>query len=278
MPKRNVDESFFTDESISDLSDFEFRLWLGLITQADDYGRWDARPAIIKGRIFPLRVNLTLKSIEDAIATLSTASCIVLYNVDGRPYYQLTNWHEHQRVRNSKPKFPAPAAECSENSQLAATRRNSPQLAATRREPPSPSSPSPAPFLPPSPPTPPVTPYNPPIPNPIIPSPFTTTKNLGDTIIMEDSASVCARLHIDSAWEVSEKARMATAHRLVDWIRKVGLPSAKYNSLYDLVYSSLDMDVSPEEIIDIATGDTGNCFSGDIANAQYNALRKRGLL
>ena len=95
---------------------------------------------------------------------------------------------------------------------------------------------------------------------------------------MEDSASVCARLHIDSAWEVSEKARMATAHRLVDWIRKVGLPSAKYNSLYDLVYSSLDMGVSPEEIIDFATSDTGNCFSGDIANAQRNALRKRGLL
>lgn len=95
---------------------------------------------------------------------------------------------------------------------------------------------------------------------------------------MVDSAGVCARLHIDSAWKVSEKARMATAHRLVDWIRAENLPAAKYNSLYDLVYSSLDMGVSPEEIIDIAAADSGSCFSGDIANAQRNVLRKRGLL
>lgn len=148
----------------------------------------------------------------------------------------------------------------------------------TRDSLPSPSSPSPAPFLPPSPPTPPVTPYNPPNPNPVIPSPFTTTKDLRDTRNMVDSAGVCARLHIDSAWKVSEKARMATAHRLVDWIRADNLPAAKYNSLYDLVYSSLDMGVSPEEIITAAITDIGFCFSGDMANAQYNALRKRGLL
>ena len=52
MPNRIIKESTFTSEKISSLSDFEFRLWVGLITQADDAGRGDARPAIIRAGCF----------------------------------------------------------------------------------------------------------------------------------------------------------------------------------------------------------------------------------
>ena len=142
----------------------------------------------------------------------------------------------------------------------------------------SPSSPSPAPFLPPLPPTPPITPYNPPNPNPVIPIQYTSTKISRDTAVLAESACVRERLRIDSAWETSERARMATAHRLVDWIRAAELPAAKYNTLYDLVYSSLDMGVAPDTIIAAALTDNGNSFSGDLSNAQSYALKKRGLL
>ena len=143
---------------------------------------------------------------------------------------------------------------------------------------PSPSSPSPAPFLPPLPPTPPITPYNPPNPNPVIPSQYTSTKISRDTAVLAECARVREHLNIDSAWETSERARMATAHRLVDWIRASELPAAKYNTLYDLVYSSLDMGVPPDTIIFAALTDNGNSFSGDLSSAQYHALKKRGLL
>ena len=148
----------------------------------------------------------------------------------------------------------------------------------TRDSLPSPSSPSPAPFLPPLPPTPPITPYNPPNPNPVIPIQYTSTKISRDTAVLAESARVRERLNIDSAWETSERARIATAHRLVDWIRAAELPAAKYNTLYDLVYSSLDMGIAPDTIIAAALTDNGNSFSGDLSNAQLYALKKRGLL
>lgn len=108
MPNRIIKESTFTSDKISLLSDFEFRLWVGLITQADDAGRGDARPAIIKGRVFPLRERVTIKDIDSALHALAAGGCITLYTVGGKSYYQFPSWAAHQRVRDAKPKYPAP--------------------------------------------------------------------------------------------------------------------------------------------------------------------------
>ena len=106
MPNRIIKESAFTSDKIAMLSDFEFRLWVGLITQADDAGRGDARPAIIKGRVFALRDRTTLKDIDDALHTLAAHGCVSLYTVGGKPYYAFPNWAAHQRVRDVKPRYP----------------------------------------------------------------------------------------------------------------------------------------------------------------------------
>lgn len=108
MPNRIIKESAFTSDKISRLSDFEFRLWVGLITQADDAGRGDARPAIIKGRVFALRERVTIKDIDSALHALAAGSCVSLYEVGGKPYYQFPGWAAHQRVRDVKPKYPGP--------------------------------------------------------------------------------------------------------------------------------------------------------------------------
>lgn len=122
MPNRIIKETLCSSEKLAALSDFEFRLWIGLILQADDYGRGDARPAIIKGHVFPLRERLPLKDIENSLANLAAAGCVSLYAVDGRPYFQFPNWSQHQRIRNAKPKFPQPVADI---------RGDSPQVAAS---------------------------------------------------------------------------------------------------------------------------------------------------
>ena len=139
MPNRIIKESICTNEKIAALKDFEFRLWIGLITQADDAGRGDARPAIIKGHIFPLRDQVTAKNITDALDALATVGLISLYTVGGKLIYWLPGWNEHQRIRDCKPKFPGPedadpprvAATCGNSPQIAATRGNLPQTAAT---------------------------------------------------------------------------------------------------------------------------------------------------
>jgi len=129
MPNRIIKESTFTSDRIAALSDFEFRLWVGLITQADDAGRGDARPAIIKGRVFPLRERVSMTDIDKALHALAAGGCVSLYTVGGKPYYQFPHWAEHQRVRDAKPKYPGP-----EDGEILATRGESPQLAATRGE------------------------------------------------------------------------------------------------------------------------------------------------
>lgn len=106
MPNRIIKESAFLSEKISQLTDFEFRLWVGLITQADDLGRGDARPAIIKGRVFALRNRTTEKDIENALLHLAAVGCVSLYTVGGKPYFQFPNWAQHQRVRKIQPKYP----------------------------------------------------------------------------------------------------------------------------------------------------------------------------
>lgn len=129
MPNRIIKESLCSSEKISSLSDFEFRLWIGLITQVDDAGRGDARPAIIKGRVFPFRERLSIKDIDVALQALAAKGCVSLYKVDGKPYFWFPGWAKHQRIRDCKPKFPGPdesdtlhdsAATCGELPQVAA--------------------------------------------------------------------------------------------------------------------------------------------------------------
>ena len=128
MPNRIIKESICDSEKLAALSDFEFRLWVGLITQADDAGRGDARPAYIKGHVFPFRERVTTKDIDAALHALAAGSCVTLYNVGGRPYYSFPSWAKHQRIRDCKPKYPGPenadlpqpAADCGDLPQPAA--------------------------------------------------------------------------------------------------------------------------------------------------------------
>ena len=129
MPNRIIKDSLLDSEKIAQLNDFEFRLWVGLILQADDAGRGDARPAYIKGHVFTFRDRVTLKDIDAAFHALAAYSCVDLYTVGGRPYYAFPNWAKHQRIRDCKPKYPGP--EEADNVQSAAACGDLPQSAAT---------------------------------------------------------------------------------------------------------------------------------------------------
>ncbi len=130
MPNRIIKESLCTSEKIAALTDFEFRLWVGLITTVDDAGRGDARPLVIKGRVFPLRDRATVKEIDAALHGLAAKGCVSLYTVDGKPYFWFPTWTQHQRLDRAKPKYPGPdeqdcprqsAATCGDLRQSAAT-------------------------------------------------------------------------------------------------------------------------------------------------------------
>ena len=107
MPNRILKESICTSESIDRLSWLEEVTFYRLIVNCDDYGRMDARPPIIRARLFPLK-TLTDKQVQSAIESLRSAGMIDLYKVDGRSYLQIRQWARHQQIRSKKSKFPAP--------------------------------------------------------------------------------------------------------------------------------------------------------------------------
>lgn len=129
MPNRIISSGILTSESLSQLTWFEQCVFFKLLVLADDYGRYDGRPAVIRGQAFSLH-NVTNADIQAALSRLAAVGIVSNYEVDGRPYLQLEHWGKYQRLRNSKAKYPAPpdsAADCSESCD---SRRNSPQVAA----------------------------------------------------------------------------------------------------------------------------------------------------
>lgn len=137
MPNRMIKESICSSDSINNLSDFEFRLWVGLLVSADDAGRGDARPAIIKGHVFPLRERVTVKDIDTALHGLAAGGCVSLYTVGGKPYYRFPTWAAHQRIDRAKPKFPPPEeadADCGDTEPVSEFCGNPPRVAAECRD------------------------------------------------------------------------------------------------------------------------------------------------
>lgn len=121
MPNRIIKESIRISKNVNSMSDFQFRLWIYLITYVDDYGRGSADAEILKGFLFPRRKRVTETDIAKGLNDLAGMGCILLYEIDGESYFCFPNWGNHQRIRNCREKFPAPpdnlpqvAASCGE--------------------------------------------------------------------------------------------------------------------------------------------------------------------
>lgn len=107
MPNRIIKESICTSDNLDALSWFEEVLFYRLIVNCDDFGRMDARPPILRARLFPLK-TVTEKQISSALQSLRSAGIIDLYAVDGRSFLQMRTWERHQQLRAKKSKYPSP--------------------------------------------------------------------------------------------------------------------------------------------------------------------------
>ena len=132
MPDRLINESIRTSEKINSLTWFQEVLFTRLLTAVDDFGRFDARPAILKASLFPLKKDVTEQTIVDSLDKLAIIGLVNLYEVGGKPYLCLPTWADHQRVRNKRSKYPEPvicqrsAANCGELPQNAARIQSNP--------------------------------------------------------------------------------------------------------------------------------------------------------
>lgn len=106
MPNRILKERICRSDEIDQLTWMEEVLYYRLIVNCDDFGRFDGRISIIKNTLFPLKENMTAKSVKCAIDKLVTVGLVVLYEFEGKPYLQLPTWDKHQTIRAKKSKYP----------------------------------------------------------------------------------------------------------------------------------------------------------------------------
>jgi len=111
MPNRIIKQSICKSESIKKLSWFEEAFFYRLIVNCDDYGRADARLDALASDLFPVRREVTLKQVGDALNKLVTVGIVRVYEYDRQPYLQLLAWDKHQTIRNHKSKYPPPPEE-----------------------------------------------------------------------------------------------------------------------------------------------------------------------
>jgi hypothetical protein len=110
MPNRIIRESCRTSPTLDQLSDAAERLWWRLLTVADDYGRFDARPEVVCALSYPLRAGRQgeVARVRKALDELEQVGGIRRYAVAGRLYGYFVNWETYQRKPLSKAKFPSP--------------------------------------------------------------------------------------------------------------------------------------------------------------------------
>ena len=114
MPNRIIKETIRTSKKVNQISDFDFRLWVYLITYVDDYGRGSADTELLRSFLFPRRKDVTEARIEKALASLSAAEMLTIYMAGGERYLCFPNWEQHQTIRNKKSKFPEPESICNQ--------------------------------------------------------------------------------------------------------------------------------------------------------------------
>ncbi len=109
VPNRILKESICTSDTINGMSDAEEVFFYRLLVKCDDYGRLDARPAILRAWLYPLRLERVPEAmIKRRLAALVRHGLIWLYTVGGKRYLQVVTWARHQQVRAARSKYPSP--------------------------------------------------------------------------------------------------------------------------------------------------------------------------
>lgn len=107
MPNRIIKESICTSDNIDHLTPFQETVFIRLMVNCDDFGRFDGRAKVLSSRLFPLK-NIPVSEMEDAIKAMQEADLVDVYTVGDRPYIHMKTWGKHQTTRAKKSKFPAP--------------------------------------------------------------------------------------------------------------------------------------------------------------------------
>lgn len=109
MPTRYLKAGIRDSENIDKLSPMAECLFYRLLVTVDDFGRFDARPSMIRSACYPIRESMTAAKCEALLKELEQAGLIYIYAHDGKPYMQMRKWDNIPRAKESK--FPPMCAD-----------------------------------------------------------------------------------------------------------------------------------------------------------------------
>ncbi|MEU7042853.1 hypothetical protein AB0A77_17550 [Streptomyces varsoviensis] len=106
---RTIKPEAFISESLAAVSIAAERTFFGLLTQADDHGRFRDQAAVIAGLLWSLRPEHGPLEVEDDLTQLAGAELICRYEgEDGKRYLHIVTWGRHQKInRPSGVRHPA---------------------------------------------------------------------------------------------------------------------------------------------------------------------------
>lgn len=112
MPSRVIRGEINRSSSMARVSPWARLTFRALLNAVDDYGRLNAEPDLLKADLHPLENDITAEMVERNVAELAADGCVVLYEVEGRPYLALPNWEKHRAGgrRSAQSKYPEPPA------------------------------------------------------------------------------------------------------------------------------------------------------------------------
>ena len=109
--KRSIQPCIWQDPDFGTLSPIAQLIFIGLITQADDEGRFNGHPAVIRSQLFPYS-TVDLDQVVDALDELiRRMHNVVYYELNGQFYGQFLRWKNHQVLREDRLQpslYPAP--------------------------------------------------------------------------------------------------------------------------------------------------------------------------
>lgn len=114
---RTIKPDFWGSGDIKPLSRDARLLFVGLISMADDEGRFLGALNAINGFVYP-NDDLPTAKVRRWLGELVDGGIVHLYECDGVTYGCLPSWHKHQAInRPSESKYPAPLIECAPRKQ-----------------------------------------------------------------------------------------------------------------------------------------------------------------
>ena len=105
MPTRYLKPGIRDSESIEKLSHIAETLYYRLLVTVDDFGRYDARPSMVKAACFPIKDSINAQKTEVLLKELAQHGLIEIYIDNDKPYLQMTKWDNVPRAKESK--YPA---------------------------------------------------------------------------------------------------------------------------------------------------------------------------